>query len=411
MSTSSFSPGGARAPRRQRLLGAAILLTALLVALGATVGILSFNRQSREGYRAQVLLARTAGLTHRLIGLERQAEAEQMPQLAQEVRDIQGQMARALDELAQLDDHGATSRRVVAANREYEAAIAELFRLFVVGPKAEADAWDDARVEPSYDRLLDLIAEASATYHDRAQRLDRIADLGTVLVMVMATTLAGTLCWCWQRERARLERRLAHQAFHDALTGLPNRAHFREHLDGALARATRHGDVVAVLFLDLDGFKDVNDSLGHDAGDRLLVAVAGRLRACLRPEDTAARLGGDEFTVLLDGAVDVCGAILVAERLAQALRAPFMLAGREVFVTASIGVVVNTPATGYQSPDELLRDADSAMYRAKGAGKARYMVFEAGLEAGAVTRLDQEATQRHAVERGGFVLTGTARCD
>ena len=327
-----------------------------------------------------------------------------MPRLAQEVSNVQGQMAGALDELAQLDGHGAAPRRVIAANREYEAALAEFFRLFIAGRKAEAEAWDDVQVEPRYDRLIDLIAETSDAYHDRAQRMDRIADLGTVLVMVMATALAGSLFWFWQRERARLERRLVHQAFHDALTGLPNRAHFRERLDGALARAARHGDAIAVLFLDLDGFKYVNDSLGHDAGDRLLVAVADRLRACLRPEDTVARLGGDEFTVLLDGAADDGGATLVAERITQALRAPFMLAGREVAVSASIGIVLNTPATGYQSSDDLMRDADIAMYRAKGAGKARHAVFEAGLSAGVTTRLDQEATQRHAVERGGFVL-------
>jgi len=197
--------------------------------------------------------------------------------------------------------------------------------------------------------------------------------------------------------RGQIEAELARQATHDALTGLPNRALFADRLGQALARASRRQATLAVLFLDLDGFKAVNDSLGHAAGDQLLVAVADRMRACLRLEDTVARLGGDEFTILLEGLTDLRGATLVAERITRDLVAPFTLAGHAVVVTSSIGIVLNDLHRGEQRADELLRDADVAMYRAKAAGKARHAVFAAGTDAGAGSRLDHEIDPRGAV--------------
>ena len=202
-------------------------------------------------------------------------------------------------------------------------------------------------------------------------------------------------------EREALESRLAHQAFHDALTGLPNRTLFSERLGQALARAGRGGQgLVAVLFLDLDNFKYVNDSLGHGAGDRLLVAVAERLRACLRPGDTAARLGGDEFTVLLEGVAGVGDATRVAERVMGALREPFGLGGRRLFVGASIGVALGE--AGRDRPEDLLRKADTALYQAKGEGKARYALFDPEAERRTVRRLELENGLRRAVERDEF---------
>ncbi len=194
-------------------------------------------------------------------------------------------------------------------------------------------------------------------------------------------------------ERQRLEQRLERQAFHDHLTGLPNRALFLDRAGHALARAARRGGEVAVLFLDLDEFKVVNDSLGHEAGDRLLVSVAGRLRACLRPGDTVARLGGDEFVVLLedDGRGE---APRVAGRIAGGLRRSFVLEGHEVSVTASIGVAFGDPARG--DPGDLLREADLAMYRAKERGKARHEVFEEAMNARALERLRLEGDLRRA---------------
>jgi diguanylate cyclase (GGDEF)-like protein/PAS domain S-box-containing protein len=178
-------------------------------------------------------------------------------------------------------------------------------------------------------------------------------------------------------ERKALEQQLHHQAFHDPLTELPNRALFMDRLEHALTRANRRGNKVAVLFTDLDNFKVINDSLGHEIGDRLLVAVAERLKACLRPEDTVARLGGDEFTILVEDIASVDEGVQVAERIAEILRPPFALEDQEVFATASTGIALNDPAQ--EQPADLLRHADLAMYRAKHRGKARYEVFEPGM--------------------------------
>jgi diguanylate cyclase (GGDEF)-like protein len=193
---------------------------------------------------------------------------------------------------------------------------------------------------------------------------------------------------------------LAHQAFHDALTALPNRALLLDRLEHALARAARHQEAIAILFLDLDRFKVVNDSLGHEAGDQLLVAVAKRLQACLRPEDTVARLGGDEFTVLLEGITQVSDATHVAERIKQVLQAPFIVVGHEVFITASIGIALSGLGFGQHDPGELLRDADAAMYKAK--GKARYEIFDANINARALDRLKLESDLNQAIERKEF---------
>ena len=197
-------------------------------------------------------------------------------------------------------------------------------------------------------------------------------------------------------ERKAFERDLQHLAFNDALTGLPNRALFNDRLAQGLARADRNRRSVAVLFLDLDNFKVVNDSLGHELGDRLLVGVAERLRACLRAEDTAARLGGDEFTVLLENLVDDGQPIEVTQRIAAQLSQPIRLNGRELVPTCSIGIAVSAP--GRDRPDTLLRNADLAMYRAKANGKARYAVFDPSMNTDALERLELEGDLRHALE-------------
>ncbi|MGH2366569.1 MAG: putative bifunctional diguanylate cyclase/phosphodiesterase [Chloroflexota bacterium] len=201
-------------------------------------------------------------------------------------------------------------------------------------------------------------------------------------------------------ERKRYERELAQLAFHDPLSGLPNRALFLDRLERALARAERHHRPVAVLFLDVDNFKVVNDSLGHGVGDQLLVTVAERIQTCLRAEDTAARLGGDEFTVLLEDVTAGHEAEAVAERIAATLQVPIVLQGREVVVTASIGIAFSAP--GRDRPDGLLRHADLAMYRAKTAGKARWAVFDQSMNDAAVERLELETDLRRALDREEF---------
>jgi diguanylate cyclase (GGDEF)-like protein/PAS domain S-box-containing protein len=201
-------------------------------------------------------------------------------------------------------------------------------------------------------------------------------------------------------ERKALEGQLRHQAFYDPLTGLPNRALFMDRLEHALARVNRRGSKVAVLFMDLDNFKVINDSLGHRVGDQLLTAVAERLKVNLRPEDTAARLGGDEFTILVEDVTSVGDVAQIAERIAEILQPPFILEEQEVFVTVSIGITLNNSTQA--QPADLLRHADLAMYRAKHRGKARYEMFEPSMDAKAVERLMLETGLRRALVRQQF---------
>jgi len=199
-------------------------------------------------------------------------------------------------------------------------------------------------------------------------------------------------------ERKRAEVELAHQALHDPLTGLPNRALFLDRLELALARVQRRPSAVAVLFLDLDRFKVINDSLGHETGDRLLVDLAARLQAVLRPGDTVARFGGDEFTILCDDIDGERDAIVIAERVGEAVAAPFVIEESEAFLTASVGIAM---AEGVETrPEALIRDADAAMYRAKEKGKSRYELFDEVMRARAVERLQVENALHRAIERG-----------
>jgi diguanylate cyclase (GGDEF)-like protein/PAS domain S-box-containing protein len=202
-------------------------------------------------------------------------------------------------------------------------------------------------------------------------------------------------------ERMRLEEELTKQAFHDGLTGLANRALFRDRLDQALARSTRTREPLAVLLLDLDGFKQVNDTLGHDAGDQLLRAVAERFAAAVRPSDTLARLGGDEFALLLDPATEA-EAEEVARRLTDEVNVPLVLSERELTVGASVGIVAHPG--GSAESDDLIRHADIAMYAAKDAGRGHHQVFryDMALEFGELLALEGEL--RAAVENGELCL-------
>ena len=199
---------------------------------------------------------------------------------------------------------------------------------------------------------------------------------------------------------------LVHITLHDELTGLPNRAYLTERLRNAIARAQRDQTArFAVLFLDLDRFKIVNDSIGHHGGDAMLVTVAERLALALRPEDTVARLGGDEFAILLESLSGDDDASVVAERIQTALSRPIDLGGYEVFTSASIGIVLSSSSfLGTELPEHLLRSADMAMYRAKSAGRACYAMFDRAMHRDALARLQMETDLRHALERSEFRL-------
>jgi diguanylate cyclase (GGDEF)-like protein len=179
---------------------------------------------------------------------------------------------------------------------------------------------------------------------------------------------------------------------------MPNRALLLERLDRCLKREVRHNEFrYAVLFLDLDRFKNINDSLGHTSGDQVLITVAERLQQCVRPGDTVARLGGDEFAILLDDIVDILDASQVAERIHSTMLQPFEFSGHEAFISTSIGITLGS--TAYKAPEELLRDADTAMYRAKSQGNAKTAIFDEQMHAHVVALVTMETELRRAVER------------
>ena len=190
---------------------------------------------------------------------------------------------------------------------------------------------------------------------------------------------------------------LVREAFRDALTGLPNRALFMDRLSHALTRAERCGSNLAVLFLDLDRFKMLNETLGPEVGDRLLREVAERITACLRPEDTVARLGGDEFGLLLEDTVELAAATAVAERVSAEIQRPFVVDGRDILISASIGIALTRG--GSMQPEEVLHNADLAMYQAKAEGRARYELYQPGLSVSTRERLDLQSDLRTAGAR------------
>jgi Amt family ammonium transporter len=204
-------------------------------------------------------------------------------------------------------------------------------------------------------------------------------------------------------ERKRLEARLQHDALHDALTGLPNRALFLDRLSVAFTRRSRsRGLNCGVLFLDLDRFKEINDTLGHAAGDALLVAVAERLRGTLRPQDTAARLGGDEFAILVENILSVSGIEIVASRVLEAMGREFEVCGHTIHASASIGVAIAGP--DHAVPELLIRDADFAMYRAKQDGGGRFDIFDKQLEVHVASLQENERELRHVLEKHLFEI-------
>jgi diguanylate cyclase (GGDEF)-like protein len=204
--------------------------------------------------------------------------------------------------------------------------------------------------------------------------------LALVVLLALASSVIITQNHLRETARRRFHERLAHQARHDGLTDLANRAMFHETLTRALARGRRRGRDLAVLFVDLDGFKQVNDTLGHDAGDELLVTVADRLRGCVRAEDALARMGGDEFTVLVEDFESIEAITTLARRIIESVSQPAVVRGQRVSVGASVGIAYSHH--GADSVEELLRDADLAMYKAKDGGKAGYVVFDRDLQVG-----------------------------
>jgi diguanylate cyclase (GGDEF)-like protein len=257
----------------------------------------------------------------------------------------------------------------------------------------------------SYDRYMREV-KASARYAEEAER--RRAESERQRAEQAERHVQELNNYIAEQERIsrvleETKEHFRHAAFHDSLTGLPNRAMFTELLKAEIESSQRlDGHMFAVLFLDLDRFKNINDSLGHTHGDLLLVAFAERLERTLRPVDTLARFGGDEFAILLSGMTDATDAVRVAQRIQDELSQPFVLDKNSAFATASIGIALSS--SGYDRADDILRDADIAMYRAKENGKARYELFDHGMHARAVSRLQLESDLRHAIEQKEFCV-------
>jgi diguanylate cyclase (GGDEF)-like protein len=228
-------------------------------------------------------------------------------------------------------------------------------------------------------------------------RSRRPIDDGSLRTLTIASAQLGQFL-----ERKRAEQALAYQALHDPLTGLPNRALFLDRLQISLANSRRRRGAVAVLFLDIDNFKVINDSLGHRAGDELLSMVATRITAALRPGDTVARFGGDEFVVLAEQISGVQDAVVIAERISSTFNEPFSLELGENFVSASIGIALSGSSS--EEAEDLIRGADSAMYRAKDRGRGQYEVFDELMHARMLGRLRTEKDLREALRRDELTL-------
>ena len=302
----------------------------------------------------------------------------------------------------------------VAARSIYVSPRGERMLGFEPGELGGApDEWLARIDQPARSRLLAVVASGADRGERHFAREHRMRRRDGALIWVLTRgvvvrgadgrvqRIAGSLSDISERKRA--EEQLLHDALHDGLTGLANRTLFLDRLKQATAERERDPEVgFALLFLDLDRFKIVNDSLGHSVGDALLVAIAARLDKLMRPTDTVARLGGDEFALLARDVHDSADAAHIAERIQNRLAEPFVIDGHEVFASASIGIAL--PGNRETSADYLLRDADIAMYRAKAAGRGRYEVFDLELHRAAVLLLRLETDLRRAVATRAFVM-------
>jgi diguanylate cyclase (GGDEF)-like protein/PAS domain S-box-containing protein len=293
--------------------------------------------------------------------------------------------------------------RILHVNREFE-------RLF-------GFAADEAVGRNTFDILIpetrrhefDMLEHTMQLYGRASMetvRLNKSGELIDVSILVAPIQLSGVEVGNFAsyrdiRDKKQTDAKLQHDALHDSLTGLANRALFLDRLQLTMARQQRRSELnFAVMFLDLDRFKSVNDALGHACGDDLLVRVAARLRACFRPEDTVARFGGDEFAILIEDVTNISDVTRIAERVQNDIRLPIEVYGHEVLISASIGIAFGT--LDHVTPEQVLRDADYAMYQAKSHGNARHEVFDSSMHVHVAVQMKKEQDLKNALDRGEF---------
>jgi diguanylate cyclase (GGDEF)-like protein len=378
-----------------------VLLAAVLVAVAAGYGITRVHDYAAERGELQVLLGQLEAAVYHQSALEWQAIAAPRAEVAEEWHEVDEATHRLAEQLAVLDSTSDQARAVHDAFQNYDAAVEHEFALLAKGQVAEAEEVDEQRVDPAFARLVQALAAASRRSGALAERATRRADLGTLLILLAAAISLGALAWRFQRAKSQAAERFAYQALHDPLTALPNRILLRDRTDQAIRQADRDLVAAALLLLDLDRFKEVNDTLGHHYGDQLLIQVGQRLQAALRQVDTVARLGGDEFAVLLPRVATAEGAVAVASKLQAALEEPFLLEGLTVDVEASIGVALY-PDHG-NDPEELLQHADIAMYTAKET-HAGFVLFDPKLDQHSPRKLALLGELRRAIEHHQLVL-------
>ncbi|GAA4607679.1 hypothetical protein GCM10023107_82680 [Actinoplanes octamycinicus] len=376
---------------------------ALAVPAGSAVAITELQENAAHRSALRVLLADVENAAWQQNALRSRAMLAKglTPDLAKTRQEVDETVDAIAADFARRDPDSRYALAVQDAFGYYDDAVDYEFELLEAGDLLAAQRANEYRADPTFGALRAAMDDAARHYEREADRSGRWALQGTVLIMTAAATMIAGLVTQSHRIRARAFRKAAHQATHDALTGLPNRMLLHDTIAAAIATESADGSHVALLLLDLDRFKEVNDTLGHHYGDQLLVQAARRMRDTVRDGEMVARLGGDEFAVLLPGVTGAADVAAFAARLQEALQAPFELDGLSLTVAGSIGAALH-PEHG-RTADELLQRADIAMYTAK-ARRTGFAVFDQSQDSTDPRKLTLASDLRRGIDQGQLLL-------